>query len=137
MKDKKIKKRWLIVFSVILILILVAFFVVYLPWKHKAKAPISNNTSINYSETAKKALDDKDYPVAVENYEKAIAENPTITENYVDKSAAEYAAGDKEAAKATVIEGLVQDPNNELLKARLDVISNDYIASPDQETPKQ
>lgn len=122
MKDKKVRKRWILFFCVLLLLALVIIFAIYLPFKNKAKAPISNNASINYATTAKKALDNKDYSAAVDNYDKAIEANPANTENYIDKSAAEYAAGDKEAAKATVEEGLVVDPNNELLKARLDAL---------------
>jgi cytoskeletal protein RodZ len=53
MKDKKIKKRWLIVFSVLLVLALVVFFAIYLPWKHKAKAPnpVSTTTLDNGTES--------------------------------------------------------------------------------------
>jgi outer membrane protein assembly factor BamD (BamD/ComL family) len=115
----KKNKKTVIVSILVVVLLAILVFCVLLPYRNKTKAPKSE---IKYSQTAKEALDNKNYSEAVENYEKAIIENPTIPENYVDKSTAEYASGDKEAAKATVIEGLTQDPNNELLKARLEAL---------------
>lgn len=115
----KRNKKTVIVSILVVVLLAALVFGVILPYRNKTKAPTAE---ISYSETAKTALDNKDFPKAVDNYSKAIASDPTDTTNYIDKSTAEYAAGDKEAAKATVIEGLVQDPNNELLKARLDAL---------------
>lgn len=124
MKDKKIKKRWLIVFSVLLILILVVFFAIYLPWKNKAKAPIKENVvqAEKYKEEAKNDLENNDIPSAIDKLEKALELDPNNADNYIDKSAVEYAAGNKDQAEATIKEGLEVDPDNELLKSRLDTL---------------
>ena len=129
MKDKRVRKRWIFVFCGLLLLVLAVVFAVYLPLKNKTKAPVSDSASTDYSKTAKQALNDGNYSSAVENYGKAIETNPSNIENYIDKSAAEYAAGDKVSAKATVIEGLVEDPTNELLKARLDALEKNTFDS--------
>jgi len=125
----KRNKKTVIVSILVVVLLAALVFGVILPYRNKTKAPTSNNTPIDYSTTAKQALDNKNYTVAVENYNKAITADPTVAENYIDKSAAEYASGDTEAAKATVVEGLTQDPNNELLKARLDALDKNTFDS--------
>jgi len=118
---KQANKRRLIVAVFVVIILAAVSFLIIMPRLNKTKAPTATNPT-TFSKKAKEALDNKDYPEAVENYEKAIEVEPKVTENYVDKSTAEYASGDKEAAKTTVEEGLKQDPNNELLKARLDAL---------------
>lgn len=124
----------MIVSLLVVVLLAALVFCVLLPYRNKTKAPTSQ---INYSETAKEALDAKNYPVAVDNYGKAIATNPTDTENYAGKSTAEYAAGEKEAAINTIQEGLKQDPNNELLKAKLDVLEKDTFNNSGPGNPRQ
>lgn len=130
---KRNKKR--VIVSILVVVLLAALvFGVILPYRNKTKAPTSQ---INYSETAKTALDNKDYSKAVDNYGKAIATNPTNVENYIDKSAAEYAAGEKEAAINTIEEGLKQDPTSELLKSKLDVLEKDTFNSSGPGNPRQ
>lgn len=139
MKDKKIKKRWLIVFSVLLALTLVVFFAIYLPWKNKAKAPIKENTvqAERYKEEAKDDLEKNDIPAAIDKLEKAVELDPTNSQTYAQKSEAEYASGDKQAAIDTVKEGLEQNPDDELLKSKLDVLEKETFNSSDFNNPRQ
>ncbi len=139
MKDKKIKKRWLIVFSVLLILILVVFFAIYLPWKNKAKAPIKENIvqAEKYKEEAKTDLEKNDIPAAIDKLEKAVKLDPTNTKTYAEKSEAEYTSGDKQASIDTVKEGLEQNPDDEILKAKLDVLQKEVFNNNEFNNPRQ
>jgi len=83
------------------------------------------------------ALKQKDYNQAITNFNKALAVDPKNTELYIKKSEAEYALGQKEAALKTVEEGLKVSPDNEVLKGRRDILLKNWLAEPDQDTPKQ
>lgn len=152
MEDKKIKKRWLIVFSVILILILVGIFAIYLPWKHKAKAPITSSntnttseggviesansntnakpddtlTANDYYQQSLKEFTDKNYDLVVSDLAKAIELDPSNIDYYKIKSAAENNLGKKEDAINTVKAGLKISPNDQLLINRLDSLQKEY-----------
>jgi len=76
-----------------------------------------------------RSLDVKDYQSAIDSLAQAIAKNPNNTSYYSLKSEAEYLAGKKEDAKATLEAGLKIDPSNELLNSKLDVLTKDYFQS--------
>jgi tetratricopeptide (TPR) repeat protein len=139
--DKKnfiIPKRRILIYFIILfvILILVLADQYFIVRRNKVVAPTENDTSViinqsnELTEKAKNDLDNKDYSSAVDNYNKAIELDPTNSQAYAQKSEAEYASGDKTAAIETVQEGLIQDPDNELLKSKLDVLKKDSFSDP-------
>lgn len=92
-----------------------------------APAPLSNNR-ITESATD---IANKDYTGAIDTMTTAIADDPYTAEYYSVKAEAEYLNGDKTAAIATVNEGLRVDPENELLKSKLDVLEKDTFNSSD------
>lgn len=82
-------------------------------------------------------LDKGDYQNAIKSLEAAIAKNPNNINYYSLKAQAELLAGNNDAAQQTLQSGLKIDPNNELLKSKIDVLSNDQNLAPaDQESPR-
>lgn len=118
---------WLIFIGVVLIVAVIVFFI-WLPAKNKTKAPVSENKS--YLDTIFEAPDEAEKAVSdlnIKQYETAILADPDNIQNYIDKSSAEFLAGDEQAALETVNQGLTVDPSNELLRGRKDVLEKEYF----------
>lgn len=128
---------WLVFIGIVLIVAVIVFFV-WLPAKNKTKAPVSNNNSyletlFNAPDEAREAVSD----LTASQYQAAILADPENIQNYIDKSAAEYQAGDKEAALDTVNQGLTVDPSNELLRGRKDVLEKEYFNDSNLDTTRE
>lgn len=135
------------IFSKTLIILLIAFVVVvgtgYFVCRdtdYQITTPSSNATSNNKSTEPESNTETNNtdlYKQKIQDSTTAIKKDPGNVQNYIDKSEYEYLSGDKAAALATVEAGLVQAPNNDLLKNRKDVLSTEYLADPNQDTPRQ
>lgn len=79
----------------------------------------------------------KDYQQSVEHFSDAIEASPENPDYYAYKSSAQYNLGQKDEAIATVQEGLQNNPDNELLKSKLDVLQKDSFSNSDQEATRQ
>ena len=79
---------------------------------------------------------DNKYRLEVEYYDTQIKENSQNADFYGAKSDALYNLGQKEQAIDTIENGLMQNPDDELLKSKLDVIKKEWFSDPDEETPK-
>ena len=127
MKKRNSKLYWLIFIGIVLVIAVIVF-CVWLPARNKTKAPVSNNNSyletlFNAPDEAREAVSD----LTTSQYQAAILADPDNIQNYIDKSAAEYLAGDKATALETVNQGLAVDPTNELLRSRKDVLEKEYL----------
>lgn len=122
---KKNKKILIIALIAIFVLAILILFVL-IPIRKKIQAPTRENSAVQRTNNTNSGNQNNntDYQSIIKDSEKAIQENPKDPENYVSKSEAEYSSGNKEEAIETIEEGLKQDPENELLKSRLDVIQN-------------
>ncbi len=96
--------------------------------KEKSFTEISRNDPIADSASD---IANKNYDDAISTMNNAIAEDPYTTDYYSMKAEAEYLSGDKTAAIATVNEGLKVDPENELLKSKLDVLEKNTFNNND------
>lgn len=131
MKQRNSKIYWLVFIGVVLLLA-VAVFCIWLPYKDKTKAPESNKNSNTGQETIPdlpNEINKETLKSDIKKYGEAINSDPTNAQNYIDKSGAEYLAGDKDAALETVVQGLEVDPTNELLKSRKDILEKDFSAN--------
>lgn len=135
----RLKNKYLTLTVIIVLIVFILLDYIFILRNSIVVAPVSETQTIaNPSfDAGIEKLNNKDYTGAAEEFEKAIVENPSNIDNYTKKSEAEYQAGDKEEAIATVEEGLAQDPENELLKSKLDVLQKDFVADPSQDTPRQ
>lgn len=132
---RKENKKWLIIVGVILAVLVVVSLFVFLPKMNKVKAPTDGaNSSENDSDKDVEAVSTQE---EIDGYDQAIKSDPNNADNYIRKSEIEYLAGDKDGALNTVLEGLKNAPDNELLKSRKDVLGKEFIGSSDQENPKQ
>jgi tetratricopeptide (TPR) repeat protein len=150
-KNRRYKKFIYVIIAVLLIILIICDYV-FLIHKSKVLAPNINSESENnisgnllqnpnsaddYNQNGSKELGNQQYQQAIENFSKAIELDPKNANNYARKSEAEYNLGLKQDAIITVEDGLKQNPDNELLKAKLDLLQKDFIQSSDQETPRE
>lgn len=84
-----------------------------------------------------KNFENKNYEQAISDLGVAISVNPKVAVYYVLKSEAEFLAGKKDDAKATLEAGLKVDPNNELLNSKKDVLIKEYFQSSSFEATRE
>jgi tetratricopeptide (TPR) repeat protein len=70
-------------------------------------------------------MEDKKWSEAVDEMSQAINMDNNNSEYYLKKSEAEYMLGDKEAAINTLNSGLGVDPENQLMKDKLEILTRD------------
>lgn len=70
-------------------------------------------------------MNQKNYAEAINYFDQAISENPDEPLFYSDKSEAQYNLGDKENAIETLRQGITENPESDLLKSKLDVLTKD------------
>ena len=69
---------------------------------------------------------------AVIDFQQAISLDQKQPNYYNRKSQAEYNLGKKDQAIKTLEEGLINIPDSDLLKSRLDILTKDYVGSQPQ-----
>lgn len=144
MKQRNSKMYWLVFMGVALALATIIC-CIWLPYRHKAKAPQSNqnsneetsnnnlNSQINsdkpssedYYQKGLTEFANKDYSLATTFFTEAIKINPQNIDAYIKKSEALYNQNDKKGSVDIIKEGLVINPNNSQLKSRLDTLQID------------
>lgn len=155
------KRDW--IYFLVLVVVTALFVVAGAYWTHKDKNGDSSNNASNSTKNTDgsqinpenpasntelttdqqlyargiKSLDAKDYDSAIHYFSQAIILNPDNTSYYSLKSEAEFLAGKKSDAKATLEAGLKVDPGNELLNSKLDVLNKDYFHSSDFDTTRE
>jgi predicted Zn-dependent protease len=90
-----------------------------------------------YYDSALKAIDNKEYLAAIAFFDKAIAANPNNPAYYSGKAEAQVNLNQQTEAKITLEQGIQTNPDDQLLRSKLDVLNKDFLAPSDQETPKQ
>ncbi len=167
-KCRKLTWREIGIVFLILVFVVAIIYYFMLYFKYKEKQSDSNNQESNQSidnqpsqsednlglednttndtptsedssyQQAKKSLDNKDYENAIQSFNKAIAANPHNPDYYSGKSEAEYNLGQKTEALETVKQGLAENPDDDLLKSKLDVMQKDnFYNSSDQDTTRE
>ena len=68
----------------------------------------------------------KNYGEAIQYFDQAIAENAYEPQYYSDKSEAQYNLGQKQAAIDTLRTGSSLNPDSDLLKSKLDVLTKQF-----------
>jgi len=154
---KKRKKIILILFAIAVIVIFIVCDLVIISRRHKAVAPANekaaastsvvdkyksaeeitseknnpSDESISYYNEGLRQFDQKKYNLALTNFSKAIEINSKKEEYYNKKSQTELNLGMDQAASDTIKLGLVNNPNSDLLKSRLDILQTNLSNSQD------
>jgi len=76
-----------------------------------------------------KNFENKSYDQAISDFEIAISINPKVAVYYSLKSEAEFLAGKKDDARATLEAGIENIPGNDVLNSKLDVLTKEYFQS--------
>lgn len=71
-------------------------------------------------------MGEKNYGEAIKYFDQAIAEDPYAPQYYSDKSEAQYNSGDKQGAIDTLKQGSSLNPDSDLLKSKLDVLTKQF-----------
>lgn len=95
------------------------------------------STTENLYRKGAQELTDKNYDEAIKFFDQAIAENPYEPQYYSDKSEAEYNLGQKDQAITTLKQGSSINPDSDLLKSKIDVLSKDQFSNPNIDTPRE
>ena len=132
------RKKSVIVGCVIFLLIIFVLveYVILVNNTYKALAPENSNFKTNIDNKTKSYNETDDSNALNENSDQSVDNLPSNTQEgsddaqyYINKSEAEYTSGNKEEALKTVIDGLTKNPDDELLKAKKDILEKDYINS--------
>lgn len=75
------------------------------------------------------ALDQKNYAEAIDYFDQAIAKNPNEPLSYSNKAEAQFNLGNKEGALETLRQGVAENPDSDLLKSKIDVLTKDNFPS--------
>lgn len=79
----------------------------------------------------------KNYAEAIKYFDQAIAADAYEPQYYSDKSEAQYNLGDKQAAIATLKQGSSLNPDSDLLKSKIDILTKDQFSNPSIDTPRE
>ena len=82
-------------------------------------------------------LAEKNYSEAIKYFDQAIAQNPYEPQYFSDKSGAQYNLGQKYQAIETLKQGLSLNPDSDLLKSKLDVLTKDQFSDPSAEATRE
>lgn len=82
-------------------------------------------------------LAEKNYSEAIKYFDQAIASDPYEPQYYSDKSAAQYNLGQKDQAIETLKQGSSLNPDSDLLKSKLDVLTKDQFSDPNLEATRE
>ena len=82
-------------------------------------------------------LSEKNYSEAIKYFDQAIASDPYQPQYYSDKSGAQYNLGQKDQAIETLKQGSSLNPDSDLLKSKLDVLTKDQFFDPNIDTPRE
>ncbi|OQA03230.1 MAG: Tetratricopeptide repeat protein [bacterium ADurb.Bin400] len=102
------------------------------PGSEQTKDPSNNKqepTDQQFYQTGMEDLGAQRYDSAAHNFAKAIEINPNNPDYYNKKSQAEYNLGQKSQAIATVKEGIANNPNDELLRSRLEILEREWFGN--------
>jgi len=77
-----------------------------------------------------KELTSKNYSEAIKYFDQAITSDPYEPLYYSDKSGVQYNLGDKQGAIDTLKQGSSLNPDSDLLKSKLDVLTKDQFSDP-------
>jgi len=97
--------------------------------------PISKAES--FYQQGSEALTNKNYAEAIKDFDQAIAEDPYEPQYFSDKSGAQYNLGDKQGAIDTLRQGSSLNPDSDLLKSKLDVLTKDQFSDPSLDAPRE
>lgn len=92
----------------------------------------ATKTAVEYYNEGQTYMTAQSWNSAIEDFNLAIAIDTQVPNYYNRKSQAQYNLGQKDKAIATLKEGLVANPNSDLLRSRLDILQKDYIGSQPQ-----
>jgi len=107
------------------------------PEQSQTPRDISTPKSQTFYLEGVKELDQKNYADAINYFDQAIAENPKQPLFFSDKSEAQFNLGDKSGAIETLNEGINKNPDSDLLKSKLDVLTKDQFSNPNIDTTKE
>lgn len=93
--------------------------------------------SEKYYQQGTEQLNAKNYSEAIKFFDQAIAGDPYEPQYYSDKSEAQYNSGDKQAAINTLKQGSSLNPDSDLLKSKIDVLSKDQFSDPNAEATRE
>lgn len=82
-------------------------------------------------------LTQKNYNEAIKYFDQAIASDPYEPQYYSDKSEAQFNLGQKDQAIETLRLGSSLNPDSDLLKSKLDVITKDQFSDPNIEATRE
>lgn len=84
----------------------------------------------NFYLQGSEALTNKNYTEAIKDFNQAIAADAYEPQYYSDKSEAQFDSGDKQGAIDTLKQGSSLNPDSDLLKSKLDVLTKDQFSDP-------
>lgn len=82
-------------------------------------------------------LAEKNFTEAIKYFDQAIASDPYEPQYYSDKSEAQFNLGQKDQAIETLKQGSSLNPDSDLLKSKLDVITKDQFSDPNVEATRE
>lgn len=134
--DVKANKKTALLAAVAMVLLLVSGWLYheYLNKQpHKENIGNQGNDTTATDSTGTTASGDS----AISSLNTEIKNNPNDPNLFVEKSNLLYNSGDKEGALDAVNEGLISNPDSDILKNKKDVLEKDYFQSSSEDTPRQ
>lgn len=108
-----------------------------IPEQKQSPSDISISKSQTFYLEGVKELDQKNYADAINYFDQAIDENPHQPLFFSDKSEAQYNLGDKPGAIETLKKGIAENPDSDLLRSKLDVLTKEQFTNPNIDTGRE